>query len=59
MVIPTEPRQAECPICHELTPADELLDNSGLCARCDHEQQEVMMDNRTIEKEEEIDESET
>lgn len=45
----------ECPICHHFVSADELLDNGGLCMRCDHEQQEVMADNRTIEKEEETD----
>jgi hypothetical protein len=42
----------ECPICKRLTPADELLDCSGLCFRCDHEQQEVMADNKTEETEE-------
>ena len=49
---------AECPICHTLTDAEELLDNSGLCMRCDNEQQEVMTDNRTIEKEEKEDDGE-
>ena len=46
----------ECPICHKPTDAEELLNNSGLCMRCDNEQQEVMMDNKTVEKEEEHDE---
>lgn len=51
--------RALCPICHNLVSVDELCDNSGLCALCDDQNCDVRMDNRTIEKEEEIDESET
>jgi hypothetical protein len=46
----------ECPICKRPTEADELWDYGGLCARCGTEQTEVIIENRTIEKEEEEDE---
>ena len=49
----------ECPICKHLTPADELLDCSGLCFRCDQEQSEVMVEASTPkEREEENDREE-
>lgn len=50
----------ECPICKRLTDTDELLDNAGLCMRCDHEQSEVMLEASTPkEREEDDDESTT
>lgn len=53
--------RSECPICKSLVPNDELWDNSGLCFRCDTEQQEVMSDNaptREQRKEQEDEEQE-
>lgn len=50
--------RAECPICKRLTDTDELLDNAGLCMRCDHEQTEVINDVRATEPQGEEDDRE-
>mgnify|MGYP001608587954 CR=1 FL=1 len=54
----SQPDNGECPICHTLVSADELLDCSGLCALCDKKQTDFLIDQcPPVEKEDEIDEA--